>query len=43
MASVLEPCDLDTYVDAQGQLEWENAINKEYDSLMKNTTWDLVP
>jgi hypothetical protein len=43
MAHVLEACDLDTYANAHGRLEWENAMVEEYNSLMKNKTWDLVP
>ena len=36
MAHVLETCDPNIYVDAQGQSEWENAMNIEIDSLLKN-------
>jgi hypothetical protein len=34
---------MDTYVDAHGLLEWENDMADEYQSLMTNDTWDLVP
>jgi hypothetical protein len=40
---VLQTFDLVTYSDAQGQLEWEQAMKKEMDSLVKNQIWNLVP
>lgn len=43
MDHVFKTCDVDIYVDAEGQPEWENAMSAKYDSLMKNKTWDLVP
>ena len=43
MACVLETCDLDTYVDAQGVPEWETAVTAKMNSLKKNQTWELVP
>jgi hypothetical protein len=43
MTHVLETCDPVTYSDAQGQPEWEQAMQTEMDSLLKNHTWDLVP
>ena len=29
--------------EAQGKSEWENAMIDEITTLMKNSTWDLVP
>ena len=40
---VLETFNPDTYVDAQGQPKWENYMDEEYESLMKNKTWELIP
>jgi len=39
MEFVLEACDPNKYVDAHGQLKWENVIVEEYNSLMKKKTW----
>lgn len=35
--------DSTTYQQAQGTLEWELATKNEYNALMKNKTWDIVP
>jgi hypothetical protein len=43
MSHVLETYDPIAYYDAQGQPEWEHAMQKKMDSLLKNQTWDLVP
>jgi hypothetical protein len=43
MTRVLETCDHVSYSDAQGQPEWEQAMQDEMNSLLKNHTWDLVP
>jgi hypothetical protein len=43
MACVLETCDTNAYIDAHGQLEWENSMANEHHYLVKNDTWDLVP
>ena len=43
MACVLETCDPNTYVDAQGLPGRENAMFFEIESLQKIQTWDLVP
>ena len=43
MACVLETCDLNTYVDAQGVPKWENGMTTKIDSLQKNQTCELVP
>jgi hypothetical protein len=40
---VLSTDDPSTYVEAKGKLEWEKVMDVEYDSLMKNNTWNLVP
>ena len=32
-----------SYHEAQGKSEWENAMIDEITTLMKNSTWDLVP
>jgi hypothetical protein len=31
------------YSEAMGNPLWEAAMEKEYDSLLENQTWDLVP
>ena len=43
MTRILDTCDLESYVDAQGKPEWEQAMQHEMDSLEKDHTWDLVP
>ena len=40
---VLEARDPETCVDAHDGIQWENAMDNEYHSLVKNDTWDLVP
>jgi hypothetical protein len=37
--NVVEPVN---YEQAKEHEEWRNAMNEEYDSLMKNQTWELV-
>ena len=37
--NVVEPVNYD---QAKEHEEWRNAMNDEYDSLMKNQTWELV-
>ncbi|GKC52704.1 ribonuclease H-like domain-containing protein [Tanacetum coccineum] len=32
-----------SYVDAFNDLNWQNAMNDEYNELIKNNTWTLVP
>ena len=34
--------DLETYVEATRHPEWEAAMDREYNSLIENQTWDLV-
>lgn len=43
MTWILDTCDLESYIDAQGKPKWEQAIRHEIDSLEKNHTQDLVP
>lgn len=43
MVQVLETGDLETYADAHDRPKWENPIVEEYNSLLKNKTWELVP
>jgi hypothetical protein len=43
MASGVEACDPDTYVEANGRPKWKNFMDDENHSLMKNETQDLVP
>jgi hypothetical protein len=43
MEKVLDTDDPSTYAEAKGKPEWEKAMVVEYDSLIKNHTWDLVP
>ena len=35
--------DPQTYAEANGHPEWEAAMDEEYNSLIENQTWDLVP
>jgi hypothetical protein len=35
--------DLETFVEASGNLDWDTTMNEEYHFLMENDTWDLVP
>jgi len=42
MEHVIEASDPNTYVDVHGQLQWENAMVEEYESLMKNDIWASV-
>jgi hypothetical protein len=32
-----------TYVEDEGNPYWEATMKEEYNSLLKNQTWDLVP
>lgn len=32
-----------SYAKAKGILEWENAMKIEFDALIRNNTWTLVP
>ena len=37
--NVVEPVNYD---QAKDHKEWKNAMNDEYESIMKNDTWDLT-
>ena len=43
MTKVLAIDDPTSYAQAQGKPQWEQAMIAEYESLMKNKTWSLVP
>ena len=43
MTKVLATDDPTSYAQAQGKPQWEQAMTVEYESLMKNKTWSLVP
>ena len=43
MTKVLVTNDPSTYAQAKYKPEWENKITVEYNSLLKNKTWTLVP
>ena len=43
MAQVLENPDLGTFEEALGHLDWDEAMNEEYRSLLENDAWDLLP
>ena len=42
MTQILDTYGPESFTDAQGKLEWEQAMRHEMDSLEKNHTWDLV-
>jgi hypothetical protein len=35
--------DIETYSNAMGNPLWEETMQEEYESLLENQTWDLVP
>jgi len=35
--------DPQSYAEAAGHPSWESAMEEEYNSLLENQTWDLVP
>ena len=43
MSDVDEPRTIKQALQSPNVVEWQSAMNKEYDSLLKNETWDLVP
>ena len=43
MTKVLATDDPFTYAQTKDKPKWEKAMTGEYDSLMKNKTWTLVP
>lgn len=42
-AYMMHGSDPQTYAEANGHPEWEAAMDEEYNSLIENQTWDLVP
>ena len=42
-AEICEPKTLNEALESQNSVEWKEAINSEYVSLIKNQTWELVP
>jgi hypothetical protein len=40
---LVQSSDPQSYSKATGNLFWESAMQEEYNSLLKNQTWDLVP
>ena len=43
MTKVLATHDPTSYTQAKGKNHWEQAMFSEYDSLLRNKTWSLVP
>ena len=43
LAQVPENLDPETFEEASGHPDWDEAMNEEYHSLLENDTWDLVP
>ena len=43
MAQVPENPDPKTFEESSGHLDWDEAMNEEYFSLLAKDTWDLVP
>ena len=43
MTKFLATDDPTSYAQAQGKNQQEQAMTTDYESLMKNTTWSLVP
>jgi hypothetical protein len=43
LAQFLETRDLEIFVEASYNPNWDATINEEYCSLMVNDTWDLIP
>ena len=39
MLNIAEPSN---FYEASKSLEWKKAMNEEYESIIKNNTWDLV-
>ena len=42
MSHVINVVERVNYDEAKYHEEWRNSMNDEYDSLMKNQTWELV-
>lgn len=43
LVQVSENYDPDTFPEALGHPTWDATIKEEYNSLLANDTWDLVP
>ncbi len=43
VASLEEPQNIEEALTCENSKEWECAMQEEYDSLMTNNTWTLVP
>jgi len=43
MTKVLATNDPTTYAQAKGHPHWEQAMTVEYESIIKNKIWTLVP
>jgi len=43
LSQFLETHDLEIFVEASYNPNWDATINEEYCSLMVNDTWDLIP
>lgn len=42
-AQFIDPQEPHTILEAQQHKDWVQAMDSEYDALMKNQTWSLVP
>ena len=40
---MVQSSDPQSYAEAAGHPAWESAMEEEYNSLLENQTWDLVP
>ena len=43
MADINEPVNIEEAWSGENSANWKQATNSEYESLMKNNTWELVP
>lgn len=43
MSSIMQSNDPQSYAKAKDQPHWQKAMQEEYDTLIANHTWDLVP
>ena len=42
-SDMIEPKSVKEALSSEHSVQWENAMNSEYSSLIKNDTWQLVP
>ena len=42
MTQVMNVVEPTSYEQAKTHKEWNNAMNEEYESIMKNKTWELT-